>query len=592
MLESFLGAVIIVFFSSIILILVFLYLYLHFKDIYLKYWLIGWILYSFRLLVTILIEIYGNNQIFLVFNQGFNLFNGYYIYIGSKKLVKTKDADYTKILVVVITIWVFFSTFFDFDFYLITIPPFFVQGFFYINTGFSLLRKDLPKSVGQKVTGICFILWGFLKFGYPFLRNHEYLSIIGFYFGSFFGITISLGMFLIYFEVERYRILSLEYEYFKSKNLQSLNLLAGGIAHDFNNLLSIMQGNIDFIELDEEIEDESRIMIEDIKIALVRAKNLTLQLLNFSKGGIPIKKTGKLDELLEEIIQFHLRGTSIKYTIYSSKEIWLCEFDFDQLSQVFTNLLINAKQAMDSHGEIKCSIENYIIKQDKEIPGCPKGKYVRIIIRDNGKGIPKSIQDEIFCQYFTTKAKGNGLGLSICKSIIENHNGIITCESKEGEFTEFTIYLPASKSDGIAENEKLNKTGKINELGEFSEISGKKIVILEDRREILAILNKLIQKFGGNTISFTRGEELIDYINNNKDSIDLMILDLTVVGGKGAVEVLKHLKSHEISINSIITSGYLQENLIKSYISMGFVDFLRKPFSIQELIEILNRNLK
>ena len=175
--------------------------------------------------------------------------------------------------------------------------------------------------------------------------------------------------------------------------------------------------------------------------ASIRAKDLTHQLLTFSRGGAPVKKPLAVNELIRECAGFALSGSNVKCEFSAAEDLWPVEVDEGQFSQVIQNLIINAEQAMPNGGILKIIAENAVL-QHEDFPSLPGGRYVSIILKDQGVGIPRDILPKIFDPYFTTKQKGSGLGLATAYSIIKKHDGLITVKSKPGVGTTFQIYLP------------------------------------------------------------------------------------------------------------------------------------------------------
>ncbi|RLC47968.1 MAG: hypothetical protein DRH57_03050 [Candidatus Cloacimonadota bacterium] len=254
------------------------------------------------------------------------------------------------------------------------------------------------------------------------------------------------GAFGIFIDITEQK--RMEYELQKIQNLESIGILAGGIAHDFNNILTVIWGNISLSKLYIQSDKEAVKLLSIAEQACGQAKNLTQQLLSFSKGGMPIKKISSISELLKNTANCVLKGSNVRCKFSIPDDLWTTEIDKRQITQVINQLLINAVQAMPEGGIIKINAENIFVKSEHSLP-LEQGKYVKITIKDTGIGIQKEYLQKIFDPYFTTKRvgtqKGTGLGLAICYSIIKNHNGYITVESELDVGTTFYIYLPASE---------------------------------------------------------------------------------------------------------------------------------------------------
>ncbi|MDC4223022.1 MAG: PAS domain S-box protein [Candidatus Manganitrophus sp.] len=197
-----------------------------------------------------------------------------------------------------------------------------------------------------------------------------------------------------------------EEDLLRMSKLEAVGLLAGGIAHDFNNIVTAILGNLSLIKTELGPAHRFYRHLEDAETASLRARDLSHQLLTFSKGGAPIKKTLRINHLLEHSIQFALRGSNVHPAFYISDALWPVDIDEGQISQVLHNLVINAQQAMPEGGTLQVRAENYIATgTEKRLP-IPAGRYIHLSVRDFGIGIKKAHLDKIFDPYFTTKQKG------------------------------------------------------------------------------------------------------------------------------------------------------------------------------------------
>ena len=384
-----------------------------------------------------------------------------------------------------------------------------------------------------------------------------------------------IGVVLVFRDVSEKR--RIEQELMKADKLNSLGILAGGIAHDFNNILTAILGNIilakEFTRPGEKIYER---LIEAEKASL-RAKGLAQQLLTFSSGGAPIKKTMFISELLKESALFALSGSNVQCEFSISNNLWAVEIDEGQINQAINNLIINAIQSMPEGGRIKLTAENVTVSEGEK-----KGRYVKISIVDQGIGIPKEHLPKIFEPYFTTKQKGSGLGLAIVYSIIKKHDGYIEVETELGVGTTFKVYLPASLKNVFMRKglkEKI-QTGK------------GKILVMDDEELVRKVIGEMLV-FLGYEVEFAKeGIEAIELYKKAKaqgQPFDAIIMDLTIPKGMGGKETINKLLEIDPTVKAIVSSGYSTDPVMTEFTKYGFKGFIIKPFKIKELGEVLYR---
>jgi PAS domain S-box-containing protein len=367
----------------------------------------------------------------------------------------------------------------------------------------------------------------------------------------------------------------------KAETLEQLGLLAGGIAHDFNNLLTAIIGNISLASLLLPPNDEMASRLDDAKNASLRARDLAQQLLTFARGGAPIKKTASIGKLIQDTVSFSLRGSHSRSEFQFGADLWPAEVDCGQISQVVANLVVNADQAMPNGGTLHVSCENFRYTSTTEpvIPDLTPGDYIHIKIRDEGVGIPEKYLKRIFDPYFTTKPKGNGLGLATAYSIIKNHNGLMAVESEVHAGSTFSLYLPASLQQDIPVEQPRTITEEpVTGTGS--------VLIVDDEEAIRTLVDFTLSRLG---YQVSQAETALEGVNLYREKLgagerfDAVILDLTLPGGMGGKEALKRLIEIDPTVNAIVSSGYATDATMSRYQDFGFRGVIAKPYEASEL---------
>ena len=367
----------------------------------------------------------------------------------------------------------------------------------------------------------------------------------------------------------------------KMDKIESLGILAGGLAHDFNNLLSGIFGYIE-MALTEDLPPGAREKLKKAISIHKRAEDLTRQLLTFSKGGVPEKRLGKIERTIRDSVLFAMSGTSVLSEFDISEDLYLVEYDHNQMSEVFSNIAINAQQAMNGKGKFKVTAENITINESTKLTS---GKYVKISLKDTGPGIPQNIAGKIFDPFFSTKKAGNGLGLATSFSVLKKHGGLIEVDSSPGKGAEFKVFLPASEKTYDEESLEI----KVSKKGEGT------ILVMDDEDFIRSVVGDMIVSLGYTPVTVADGKDAVDKVREsleNKEKISMVFLDLTVPGGMGGAEAVKTVKTLAPEIPVIASSGYSDDPIISNPEDHGFDDSIKKPFLLAGLSEVISRNLK
>lgn len=362
------------------------------------------------------------------------------------------------------------------------------------------------------------------------------------------------------------------------QKLESLGILAGGIAHDFNNLLTAVLGNISLAKMGFHHGAEEFDLLSEAEKASVQAKDLTAQLLTFSKGGKPVKSAVAVEKIIRDSTGLALRGASVKCLVTLPAELWAVEADAGQLAQVFNNLLINAHQAMPGGGQITVEGRNLELDATNDLL-LGAGKYVQVIVRDQGVGIPAETLPRIFDPYFTTKKSGSGLGLAVVHSIIKNHHGAIKVTSLVGEGSTFTLLLPAANLTDVAKAPTTATAARAS-----------RILVMDDEEMVRKALSKMLTRLGYEVESATHGAAAVDLYRaalTESRRFDLVIMDLTVPGGMGGQEAILQLQKIDPTVKAIVSSGYSDSPVMADHQAYGFAGVVVKPYTTEQLKSVL-----
>jgi two-component system, cell cycle sensor histidine kinase and response regulator CckA len=383
----------------------------------------------------------------------------------------------------------------------------------------------------------------------------------------------------------------LEAEVERTARLESLGVLAGGIAHDFNNLLTIVNGNLSLAMTDGQMTKASGLCLREIEKAAFRARDLTQQLLTFAKGGVPLRSTVALPELVRTAAESVLHGSSVRCDFDILPGLWSADVDRDQISQAIQNIVINAMQAMPHGGVIRILLAN-----DEIAPGAKLaltgGRYVRVAIADSGVGIKPEILPRIFDPFFSTKKTGSGLGLATAYSIIKRHEGCIEVQSAVGQGATFTLWLPAaegapkipSKSPLVPASTTMAAT-----------LPSARVLLMDDEEGIRQVVAVLLEHLGLDPTVVMDGAEAVREFMTAQAAgrpFELLILDLTIRGGMGGRETIEIIRKLDPEVPAIVASGYSNDPVLANFASYGFQAIAPKPFAVGPLTETIRRLLE
>ncbi len=376
---------------------------------------------------------------------------------------------------------------------------------------------------------------------------------------------------------ERHRLAE---EQRRVENLKSLGFLAGGLAHDFNNILTAALGNLTLARAAPEDRASLLACLGGAMEALASAKDLSNQLLVFSKGGAPRRKLTSLADLVRASTQFTLRGSGVACAFEIAPDLRSAEVDEGQVSHVINNIVLNSVQAQPKGGRIEVKAENVRLPDGSPTP-LGEGEYVHISIRDRGPGIPQEHLARVFDPYYTTKAGGSGLGLATCHTIVTNHGGHLRAESRVGEGTTLHVYLPASGASAPARRVGTKRIRK----------GTGRVLVVDDDPSVRETARRLLVKLGyecGMAADGREGALLYREAFERRERYDAVLMDLTLPGSAGGQEAMAEILRIDPDAMGIVSSGYSSDDVLSNPSIHGFRAALLKPYGVEDLARVLH----
>jgi PAS domain S-box-containing protein len=381
----------------------------------------------------------------------------------------------------------------------------------------------------------------------------------------------------------------LESQVRQSQKLDALGTLAGGIAHDFNNILAVLRGNLALIR--SEIPADHRLMppVLDMDKACNRATALVRQILTFGSRHDRDRQVIQLEEVVAEAMKL-LRATlpaQIEIRCHYAPGLPPVLADPNQIQQIIANLGINACHAIGRHPGL-IDIQLDAVQVDCELASTSaelkQGPYLRLRFSDNGSGIPRDILDRIFEPFFTTKAPnaGTGLGLSVVRGILKNHDAAISVYSEPGRGTRFHLYFPAAKDLGaVAAAERPQpRRGR-----------GERILYLDDEESLVILAKRLLERMGYQVTGFNDSTQALAAFKTAPGDFDLVLTDLSMPGMSG-MEVSRRMLEIRPDIPVLLTTGYVRNEDVEQARSIGIREVIWKPQTIGEMGDLLAQQLE
>ena len=376
----------------------------------------------------------------------------------------------------------------------------------------------------------------------------------------------------------------------QAQKLEGIGLLAGGIAHDFNNILTAIMAQASLAQISLPADAKQHRSLKKILAATEQAANLTNQLLAYAGNSRLEQQVVNLNTVVQQNLPLLQLATPphVKLEQQLSPSLALVEADPVQIQQVVMNLLINGAEAIStSAGCVKIATKMVTLGVGTEhyfpLTGTTMapGRYVSLEVSDNGVGMDSETIARIFEPFYSTKETGRGLGLSAVLGIIRSHQGAFAVESAPGEGTTFSILLPVTEKSVAAVEAKT----------EHQEIpGGTHILAIDDEQPVRDTITDILGHAGLHVTVAESGATGLSKFRALRDSIDLIILDLTMAGMNGE-ETLEAIRAHDLEVPVILSSGYDDTDLVLRLTQLHNDAFLRKPYTARELLTCIGQVL-
>ena len=375
----------------------------------------------------------------------------------------------------------------------------------------------------------------------------------------------------------------LQRELLQSQKMEALGQLASEVAHDLNNSLSAVVGHLQLINVNGNAHERER----SVDVALQGCRqtmSLVDNLLQFSRRAAPRLADIDAREVVTRTLAFIQRmlGQNITIEVEGSEDALFFRADSAQIQQVLTNLLINAKQAMNDHGSIRLSLNtSHRNIPERFNPQAKAGRYLSICVSDSGPGIPADLQDKIFEPFFTTRTSegGTGLGLSMVYRIMQNHGGWVELRSEPGNGAAFMLYFPLLESrrpEQIVEEPVRNP--------------GDTILVIDDEPVLVELMQRFLDMAGYPSRGFTSGEEAVRWFADHHTDVALTILDMKMAGADGRI-CFQKLRQISPQVRVAILSGFIHDDDVQYLLSQGALRFFQKPLRYPDILQWIQETI-
>ena len=384
----------------------------------------------------------------------------------------------------------------------------------------------------------------------------------------------------------------LEGQLLQAQKMESVGQLAGGIAHDFNNQLGMILFDVDSLLSGLPGESPMREELDSIREVVLRASDLTRQILVFSRRHPMAREATDLSEQVADLQKMMRRviGEEIAFELDFAEGLWQVNADLANVDQVIMNLVLNARDAMPRGGKLTIETRNVMVDEAycRKYGQARTGEFVRLAVSDTGEGIPEEIVERIFDPFFTTKetGRGTGLGLPVVYGVVQAHEGWITVESSVGEGARFEVFLPVLGPDGGSETRVADPADSPAEPSLVG-----RVLLLEDETGLRERIERMLAARGFSVVACGTRAEARETFRLANGEFDLFLSDMALPDGRG-VELVMEFREKKPELSVLLITGHADESTDWLCVREADLPVLLKPFGIEDLVERIKEVLR
>ncbi len=381
----------------------------------------------------------------------------------------------------------------------------------------------------------------------------------------------------------------LEMQLIQTQKMESIGRLAGGVAHDFNNMLNVILGHTDLaldkIDASEPLHNH----LQQIRHAAEHSTDITRQLLAFARKQTISPRVLDLNKTVEGTLKMlrRLIGEDIDLVWKPADHPGAVKMDPSQIHQILANLCVNARDAIEGVGRviIETRKKRFYEQDDSDLPDAIPGEFVMLRVTDDGCGMDQHTLDNLFDPFFTTKevGKGTGLGLSTVYGIVKQNNGFIHVNSQLNQGSSFDIFLPCYKDTAVTHGSDSPESAPAGK--------GESILVVEDEVSIMELLETMLGQLGYTVLAESSPRAALDLVKAHTGRIDMLITDVIMPDMNGR-ELARQVRELYPEIRLLFMSGYPADVIAQQGVLDKGVQFIQKPFSMQDIAMKVHQALK